>query len=161
MGVSACARRACSAVSRDTASCGGDRLRSRNPCEVAAVTAWITGGSGSCSGRDGGSNADCGTVGVKAEALSSSSAAARSAASRSASVQTWRPRNSWNSTFISSRSWFWIPGPRGASVVARLHKLAAKETRACSPTHCLDASPCTRLVPPTDHAFTEGSSSTP
>ena len=28
-------------------------------------------------------------------------------------------------------------------------------------THCLDASPCTRLVPPTDHAFTEGSSFTP
>ena len=82
VGVSGCARRACSAVSRDTASWGGHRLRSRNPCEFAAVTAWITGGSGSCSGR--GSNADCGTVGIKAEALSSSSAAARSAGGWSA-----------------------------------------------------------------------------
>ena len=140
--MSACARRACSAVSRDTASWCGHQLRSRNPCEVAAVTAWITGGSGSCSGR--GSNADCGTVGIKAEALSSSSAAARSAGgwsacssgapSRSTSVQTRRPGNSWNSTFISSCSWFCIPRPRDSSVVARLHKLAAKETRACSPT---------------------------
>ena len=76
--------------------------------------------------------------------------------SRSTSVQTRLPGNSWNSTFISSSSWFLISRPRGASVVARLHKLAAKETRACSPTHCLDASPCTRLVPPTVHASTEG-----
>ena len=158
--MSACARRACSAVSRDTASWGGDRLRSRNPCEVAAVTAWITGGTGSCSGR--GSNADCGTVGIKAEALSSSSAAARSAGgwsacssrapSRSTSVQTRRPGNSSNSTFISSSSWFWIPRPRDSSVVRGCQitqtGCTAKETRACSPTHCLDASPCTRLVPP-------------
>ena len=130
-----------------TTSCGGDRLRSRNPCEAAAVTAWITGGSGSCSGSDGGSDADCGTVGIKAEGLSSSSAAARRAGgwsacssgapSRSTSVQTRRPRNFWNSTFVSSSGWFWIPGPRDSSVVARLHKLAALPKRPAHVHHTL------------------------
>ena len=82
------------------------------------------------------------------------SACSSGAPSRSTSVQTRRPGNSCNSTFISSSSWFWIPRPRDSSVVARLHpRMFTHTLPRCVPVHTHG--------PHTDHASTDGSSSTP